>query len=54
MLQIIGQSLLIVTRMDRADEPPKARTVRPSVPAHGLVKSVAAQIAASRAAWRAR
>jgi hypothetical protein len=54
MLQIIGQSLLIVTRMDRAQQTPKARTVRPSVPAHGLVKSVAAQIAASRAAWRAR
>jgi hypothetical protein len=54
MLQIIGQSLLIVTRMDRAQQKPEARTVRPSVPAHGLVKSVAAHIAASRAAWRAR
>lgn len=54
MLQIIGQSLLIVTRMDRAEQKPEARTVRPSVPPHGLVQSVAAHIAASRAAWRAR
>jgi hypothetical protein len=54
MLQIIGQSLLIVSRMDRAEPLPEARAVRPSVPSHGLVQTVAAHIAASRAAWRAR
>jgi hypothetical protein len=53
MLQIIGQSLLIAARMDRA-APPPAERVRPVAAPHGFLRDVAAQIAASRRAWRSR
>ncbi len=53
MLQIIGQSLLIAARMDRAAPPPADR-VRPVAAPQGFLRDVAAQIAASRRAWRSR
>lgn len=53
MLQIIGQSLLIASRMDR-ETPAIERPATPAVAPKGTLRSFAAQIAASRKAWRAR